>query len=257
MTALPLDDSARKILSFLVAKLPGINPDRPDRFVGYKAVHDELRLPRMADTWGNSLKVQGLEDLAHWCAHNGLPAITGIVIDTRPDKLMPSKGYYTAFGRSNEDFTWWINEIRRSKDFDWTPYTLGDIPKLPPMPPEAVDINAPPERIETTTYRILRDTLIARQVKQWHNYECQICAITITLSNGERYAEAHHIQPLGTPHDGPDQIENIICVCANHHVELDYGVRSLDLSALRQVPQHKIAKEFISYHNKNIWIDEW
>jgi len=45
-------------------------------------------------------------------------------------------------------------------------------------------------------------------------------------------AEVVGMEPLGTPHNGPDVYENIVCVCPNHHVLLDYGVIPLDHSLL-------------------------
>ncbi len=32
-----------------------------------------------------------------------------------------------------------------------------------------------------------------------------------------------HIRPLRRPHDGPDDESNILCLCPNHHVEIDKG----------------------------------
>lgn len=117
---------------------------------------------------------------------------------------------------------------------------------------EAVDISNPPERIESTTFRILRDTELARVVKRVHNYECQICGHTIELPDGSRYAESHHIQPLGKPHSGPDVKSNIICVCPNHHAELDYGARPIEIKSLKIKKVHKIDPIFIEYHNTKI-----
>jgi predicted restriction endonuclease len=42
-----------------------------------------------------------------------------------------------------------------------------------------------------------------------------VCGETIPLADGLRYAEAHHIQPFGAPHNGPDISENVICLCPN------------------------------------------
>lgn len=120
---------------------------------------------------------------------------------------------------------------------------------------KAIDlvVDAAPERIETTTYRILRDTALARQVKVLHEYRCQICKHTIKLADGSFYAEAHHIRPLGTPHNGPDAIGNIICVCPNHHAELDYGVIPLPGLDLVNSPDHVIESEYMQYHNEVIY----
>lgn len=119
---------------------------------------------------------------------------------------------------------------------------------------KATDLDdAPPKRALTTTYRILRDTEIARRVKMMHDYRCQICKHTIQLADGSFYAEAHHIRPLGTPHDGPDLIGNIICVCPNHHAELDYGVMRLPMEIYAGTSSHVINKEFVDYHNDVIF----
>ncbi len=118
--------------------------------------------------------------------------------------------------------------------------------------PPAVDIEIP-ERIRQETYRILRDTELARSIKEIHEYKCQICSLSISLPNGKLYAEAHHIQPLGIPHNGPDVAENIICLCPNHHAMLDYGVIKLDLDKLVKKERHAISQTYISYHNKNIY----
>ncbi len=119
---------------------------------------------------------------------------------------------------------------------------------------EAADLGSPaPGRVETTTYRILRDTELARQVKLLHKFRCQICGHTILLPGGRYYAEAHHIRPLGKPHDGPDLIGNILCLCPNHHAELDYGVATIELSALRHTKGHAIDPVYVKYHNQIIY----
>jgi hypothetical protein len=114
--------------------------------------------------------------------------------------------------------------------------------------PIASDIGepSPPERIEQKIYRILRDTALAREVKESNNYQCHICGEKLILSDGRPYAEAHHIKPLAK--DGPDRRENILCVCPNHHVLLDYGVIKLDREQLKG-----IAAEYIDYHNEHIF----
>jgi hypothetical protein len=122
----------------------------------------------------------------------------------------------------------------------------------PPESPSAADIaDTPPGRVRTTTYRILRDTALARRVKQLNNHECQICGHTITLQDGSHYAEAHHIQPLGDPHHGPDIMANILCVCPNHHAELDYLIISLDFNTITCVEGHNVEQKYLDYHNKS------
>lgn len=120
-----------------------------------------------------------------------------------------------------------------------------------PLTKEANDLPSPqPERIATTTYRILRDTELARQVKVAHEFRCQICGHTIELADGSRYAEAHHIQPLGAPHNGPDVIGNILCLCPNHHAELDYLVAPISVTAFRHADAHPVDLKYVDYHNR-------
>lgn len=115
-----------------------------------------------------------------------------------------------------------------------------------------IDID-PPGRVAATTYRILRDTAEARRLKADHDYRCQICDATIELPDGTRYAEAHHIRPLGRPHNGPDLRENMIVLCPNHHAMCDYGVIRLSLPALRRIDNHVVGPAFIAYHNDRLY----
>jgi hypothetical protein len=109
----------------------------------------------------------------------------------------------------------------------------------------------PSPRVPTTIQRIIRDTQLAADIKRLHEYRCQICGERIALPDGRFYAEAHHIRPLGSPHDGPDSEENILCVCPNHHVALDYGCFRIEKAKLRTCPDHTISDEHIDYHNSH------
>jgi predicted restriction endonuclease len=159
---------------------------------------------------------------------------------------MPGEGYFRLFNKQVTDFEWWRTQVQRSKEFDWSRYLP---PSLSAEVPTPADIADPAPRHESTTYRILRDTNLARRVKSLHQYRCQLCGYTLCLPNGLMYAEAHHIRPLGEPHNGPDTVENIVCLCPNHHAELDYGARSLQGADLNIVPGHSVAEEYIRYHN--------
>jgi hypothetical protein len=121
--------------------------------------------------------------------------------------------------------------------------------------PIAFDIREPdvPARSPCKNYRILRDNGLARQIKQLHNNQCQLCGMTIDLLNGVKYSEAHHIKPLGSPHNGPDVASNIIVLCPNCHVMSDYGAIHLKLVDIKQHPNHRIEEEYINYHNRDIY----
>ena len=112
------------------------------------------------------------------------------------------------------------------------------------------DFSEPPLRVESKNYRIIRDTLMARKIKEIHNYQCQICYETPIKLRSGFYAEAHHIKPLGSPYNGPDVAGNIICVCPNCHVLLDYGAVKIDKAKILDMPSHKFSNEFIEFHNE-------
>src|ERR1700733_6223682 len=242
-----LDKQGRNLLALLVSILPHTAPRNPATFITYKEVHVRLGLLQRGETYGRSLKLQGLVSLADWTATERKPAITGLIVTE--STRVPGEGYFGLFGKSEFDFDWWADQIQQSKEFDWSPY-LPDTEL--PKPPLAGDLNKPPERQKTVVYRILRDTFMAMRVKLLHRFECQICGVTIELPNGGRYAEAHHIKPLGAPHHGPDAPGNILCLCPNHHAELDYGVRPLILDELRRISGHTVDEVCVNYHNDSI-----
>lgn len=125
---------------------------------------------------------------------------------------------------------------------------------FPSAPPQAQDLAAPPaERVQTTVSRIVRDTQLSNRVKEMHHYECQLCGHTILLADGSRYAEGHHVQPLGAPHDGPDVLDNIVCLCPNHHAACDLGAIRLTLDESRPADGHTVGQRYLDYHNKTVY----
>ena len=128
---------------------------------------------------------------------------------------------------------------------------LEDTPRAPDTDIAEGEIN--PERTETTIFRIIRDTRLTKQLKLLHDNKCQICGNKIVLPSGKGYSEAHHIKPLGLKHHGPDVPENIIIVCPNHHVMLDYGVIPIAKETIHVVRGHEISQEYINYHNEYIY----
>jgi putative restriction endonuclease len=128
------------------------------------------------------------------------------------------------------------------------------------------DASEPPERVAQTVLRIVRDSAIARQVKEMYEYTCQICDITLVTAGGP-YAEAAHIRPLGRPHHGQDALANLLCLCPNDHVLFDFGAitvapltlsvtgeRSREGGVLTIADRHAIDPINLDYHNEAIFI---
>jgi hypothetical protein len=108
-----------------------------------------------------------------------------------------------------------------------------------------------PSRRQQTTYRILRDTELARKLKLLHKDRCQLCRVTLAVA-GKTYSEAHHLIPLGAPHGGPDTPENIIVVCPNCHVQLDYFSIYLSREMITSTSGHSVGDASLRYHNTHV-----
>lgn len=113
--------------------------------------------------------------------------------------------------------------------------------------------NPGPGRANQMTYRILRDTALAREIKLLHRDACQICGETLRISAEKTYSEAHHIKPLGRDHNGPDVPSNVIVLCPNHHALCDMGAIELRREAIQEVEGHEIAEASLTYHNERIF----
>lgn len=163
-----------------------------------------------------------------------------------------------------EDF--W-SESGKSGFLIWR-YRLRAIPTAPQQAQEQVSLaspqgNATPGRAVTTTQRIVRSTAVADYVKRTHDYTCQVCGVRLVTPTGA-YAEAAHIRALGRPHNGPDEVANVLCLCPNHHVLFDMGMIAvgdeltvLDLASnepisdLRCMPGHDVSLEHALYHREH------
>jgi putative restriction endonuclease len=115
------------------------------------------------------------------------------------------------------------------------------------------------KRKEGTVLRIIRNTKTANDIKRLYDHQCQVCGVVINTKSGG-YAEGAHIKPLGRPHDGDDNSDNLLCLCPNHHVMFDKGCFSIqnDLSLIGDItgilnisPKHKLETSNLAYHRKS------
>ncbi|QIK67298.1 hypothetical protein G7072_13915 [Nocardioides sp. HDW12B] len=119
--------------------------------------------------------------------------------------------------------------------------------------------NQEPGRASGIVQRIVRSTAVSQHVKELHGHRCQMCGLKLDLLVGQ-YSEGAHIRALGAPHNGPDTIENVLCLCPNDHVLLDKGAIYIsdDLTIFRHDgaplgnlttrPDHRISIQNIGYH---------
>ncbi|WP_234328132.1 HNH endonuclease [Streptomyces sp. NRRL S-37] len=118
----------------------------------------------------------------------------------------------------------------------------------------------PAPRRAATRSVIVRDEALARKVKELEGDRCQICDTALRYLN-RPYSEAAHIRGLGRPHHGPDELHNLLCLCANCHVLFDgleiyidpdglvRGTRDdREPRRLRRAPGHPIDEAHLDYH---------
>lgn len=80
------------------------------------------------------------------------------------------------------------------------------------------DLPAP--RKSSTVNRLVRNSAVAASVKKLYADTCQICGFQLLTAAGA-HSEAAHIRPLGIPHQGPDSLSNLLCLCPNCHTQFD------------------------------------
>lgn len=194
------------------------------------------------------------------------------------ERLVPQKSFYsekdnifrTAQGKYLAEMSYELFTLVCS----YLKLTMDDFQSLESLKSEyhmeiiTKDLTGSPRRVSTTQQRIIRDTSIVKDLKKQYMYRCQICGKQFTLPSGSYYCEGHHLQPLGSSHQGPDIKENIILVCPNHHLEFDYGVIGYD--PVKELITHidpnnefnqkslfyhrvDIHNSFFKYHMKNIY----
>ena len=79
-------------------------------------------------------------------------------------------------------------------------------------------------KIESIT-RLVRDSMFSKKVLKAYNNECAICRCNIV-----EVLQAAHI--VAVADGGSDNVENGICLCANHHLMFDRKVIKIDFNSL-------------------------
>src|SRR5690606_5542197 len=153
---------------------------------------------------------------------------------------------------------WWIEE--GLDGFDVVRFRLDRIPEQAPLWTSEPAIPDPAFASSTVSRRI-RDTQLTRKVKALYDFQCQVCSSAIPAFGQRLYAEGAHVRPLGRPHLGADALNNILCLCPNHHTQLDIGgmvilddltvAGSEDLSPFAELTfrkDHRLEVENAQYH---------
>lgn len=251
----PLSLNGRRLLEAIVQfiKSHKVDYQKPATYPTYDKMYRSIvpDAPPVVVHVGHNLRKKGLDELNEWTQENvTIPKVTGLIVDGTTRR--PGTGFFPSHNKQPKiDDDWWHEEVRKAVEFDWCPYIGTQVASSPPLIAEDVGADESPERVTGMVSRVVRDTKLVRQVKALHNQTCQLCGLRLKLSPGRFYSEGHHLRPLGKPHNGPDRISNIICVCPNCHVKLDYRTTRISYDKLKTVPGHTVAKRFVDFHNAN------
>lgn len=115
---------------------------------------------------------------------------------------------------------YWVEKGRHG--FDIVRFKLERLPEQAPLTTRE-PAEPDPAYASSTVSRRIRDTSLSREIKKIYAHHCQICGEVIAGADGRVYSEGAHVKPLGRPHIGRDSLDNLLCLCPNHHTELDLG----------------------------------
>lgn len=93
--------------------------------------------------------------------------------------------------------------------------------------------NIEPTETKITIQRLVRNSVMAGDVKMLYENTCQVCNKRIRKADGNYYSEAHHIQPYNKKHRGDDVIGNLIVLCSNCHTQFDDLYYAIDPQTLK------------------------
>lgn len=179
-------------------------------------------------------------------------------------EFLPNIEYWEA--RGLEQFLEWKSNFYRARDIEAVDIDIEERDLREEI--RRRGSTEPPERREMKENRVIRDSALSRFLKSLYSHQCQICKFTFRFTAGRRYAETHHIKPLGWKHNGIDKETNMIVLCSNHHAMMDFGAIAIHpermtlISVDTTYPEHQkpielmkhpVDRDFLEYHLENIF----
>jgi putative restriction endonuclease len=101
-------------------------------------------------------------------------------------------------------------------------YGIQSIAKSPEGASAPPSGNANPDRRFKSSSSLVRNQANVDWIKDLYANICQVCRVQLMTDAGSISIGAH-IQGLGKPHNGPDVVGNMLCLCHNCHAIFDSG----------------------------------
>jgi hypothetical protein len=207
----------------------------------------------------NGLNIELRATQARGLMHRSSSVYNDYVQSILDTEFQPNIEYWASQGL--DAFLRWRDDFYRTRNIEAADIDIDDRQEEPETRPAGS--NEPPVRRLVKVNRVIRDSALSRFLKSLYQHQCQICRFTFRIDGKRRYAETHHIRPLGGKHHGIDNEVNMIVLCPNHHAMMDFGAIAIHpqrmtlMSADIRSPQdqqplelrnHPIGREFLEYH---------
>lgn len=231
-----LPGRAQRIFDFILSKiLTGkIKYNRQDTYLTYGELHRGLQLEMIGPTIGVSLANQGLGELATYLHENGLPPLTGLIIDSTT--LMPAQGFFELHGKTVDDLPWWQNEMEKVLKFDWASATNETL--YPDEFDEQIQFKeGSVKTVIVNAYE--RSGAARRKCIEYYGVICSVCETSMSSKYGDigkDFIHVHHLYPdklkAGVEYQ-IDPIQDLRPVCPNCHAMLHTDNPPLSIETLK------------------------
>lgn len=135
-----------------------------------------------------------------------------IAVDDRPHSVLPDRGATNEKNLQQNIETDFLNKFElysEEKDLNMDDFL------------DYLESKQNLESNKITIQRMVRDSNIAKWLKEKYGHRCQLCSYRLRNSNDGYYSEAHHIRPYNKIHRGDDSVRNLIILCPNCHAQFD------------------------------------
>jgi putative restriction endonuclease len=162
----------------------------------------------------------------------------------------------------------WLNQIADGAALAYLSNRADLLTGTQESPSEAEEeTTSPVGRKSVQSQQLIRSTKNKKSLEDWYGKVCQVCGNKLPAGRKKITIDYAHIQPLGSPHNGPDSTSNMLSLCPNHHRQLDTGAISIEpqtnailaprgsspsvLGRLHLHSQHRLSIRALQYHKDN------